>query len=210
MRCNAVLKESGQNFKDSEAWAKSVRPVSTMCLCFRSTSPFCSEVCGQVVLCNMPFSLKYCFRILNSDPPSVCSTFSCWTCLPLSLIYKLNNCFVYICLWLKEIYPCISRTWVYKWNIIIEPIIRVNRGRPHKSSATISSGLLYLVRELANGSMWFFSHLTSSTYIWKQTLLKWILLLFRTCFTTSTLGCPNVLCHISKVFLFSLLMSVLE
>lgn len=40
MRFTALRKSWFQNLRRRETWARSVNPISTMCLCFRSTLPF--------------------------------------------------------------------------------------------------------------------------------------------------------------------------
>jgi hypothetical protein len=47
MRYTTVRKASSQYFSGMEAWARKVKPISTMCQCFHSETPFCWCVWGQ-------------------------------------------------------------------------------------------------------------------------------------------------------------------
>ena len=67
------MKASCQNFNGILACNSNVSPVSTTCLCFLSTLPFCSCRYGHDCLNAMPFLSRNALNGLNSPPMSVCN-----------------------------------------------------------------------------------------------------------------------------------------
>ena len=71
-----VTKAFHQKQKGILAWAKRVRPSSTMCLCFLSTLPFWWWAWGQECLNWMPSWCRKGVRHLYSPPQSLCKQIS--------------------------------------------------------------------------------------------------------------------------------------
>ena len=61
-------KTKGQYLSGIEAQASKERPISTTCLCFLSTWPFCWKVDGQDTLCRILNLHKVSIKAWNSPP----------------------------------------------------------------------------------------------------------------------------------------------
>ena len=57
------------------AWASRVKPVSTMCLCFLSATPFCWWVWGHEYRTCIPYLVRWDVKAIYSPPMSVCRLF---------------------------------------------------------------------------------------------------------------------------------------
>lgn len=91
-----VLKAGSQNSWGKEDWARRVSLFSTMTRFLRSTTPFCSYVCGQETRYIIPLFWRKFDTLRYSAPQSVCKR-----------LRSQENCFLII----VQICKNVKKTW---------------------------------------------------------------------------------------------------
>ena len=77
MRYTVVRNAFTHRINGSLSLKSIVRPISTICLCFLSTTPFCSRVPRHEIGCKIPHFLRWFWNLIdwNSPPPSLWKIF---------------------------------------------------------------------------------------------------------------------------------------
>lgn len=102
-----------------DKWASMVNPISKMCLCFCSIVQFWWDVWGQLSVCEIPSSVIYFVKCLNSPHNLIVWILSWYETWFWQCKYHFN---IMEGLWVlfQKIYPCIFDVVIYKCNAIIK------------------------------------------------------------------------------------------